>query len=164
MLSDEVLPERCLHATREIRRRVIASGSVVFCAQCLTCGSSKAVKRDALSPADRAKAPPFDEELPERRWQQQKERFAALRQARAEEEAEKNCQWWTQYNRYLQTPEWKALRTKILQRSPVCEGCGVRSAVSAHHVTYERVGREMLFDLRAVCQQCHDRIHSDRSC
>ena len=40
----------------------------------------------------------------------------------------------------------------------MCEGCGVRRAAQVHHLTYEHVGDELLFELVAVCGQCHDRI------
>jgi hypothetical protein len=30
-------------------------------------------------------------------------------------------------------------------------------------VSYEHVGREFLWDLKAVCLPCHERAHSDES-
>jgi phage terminase large subunit GpA-like protein len=41
----------------------------------------------------------------------------------------------------------------------VCEHCGERRAVQAHHLTYERLGDELLTDLLAVCLECHEEIH-----
>jgi 5-methylcytosine-specific restriction endonuclease McrA len=51
----------------------------------------------------------------------------------------------------------------VLQRANGhCEGCGQRKAVQVHHLTYEHVGQEFLWELRAVCSECHDRLHPDR--
>jgi len=70
-----------------------------------------------------------------------------------------NKEWWDWYNQYLLTPQWKNIRDRVLRRASFrCEGCGVAPATSVHHLTYKRVGKEMLFDLVAVCQKCHDEI------
>jgi len=48
----------------------------------------------------------------------------------------------------------------VLERDlRLCQGCRQRPATQVHHQTYRRVGREMLFDLVAVCDECHDAIH-----
>ncbi len=41
----------------------------------------------------------------------------------------------------------------------VCEACGDAPAAQVHHLTYERIGRELLFDLAAVCLECHKKAH-----
>lgn len=33
------------------------------------------------------------------------------------------------------------------------------NGVEVHHLTYERVGYEMLFDLISVCDPCHEQLH-----
>jgi hypothetical protein len=64
------------------------------------------------------------------------------------------------YDEYLESPEWDERRSRVLSRARgVCEGCRKEPATQVHHLTYERVGREMLFDLAAVCRDCHDCIH-----
>ena len=51
-------------------------------------------------------------------------------------------------------------RAAVLRRcGGVCEGCGEAPAVEVHHLTYQRVGRELLFDLVGVCRACHDAAH-----
>lgn len=72
--------------------------------------------------------------------------------------------WWRLYNRYLESPEWKAKRRAVLERdSFVCQGCQNARATQVHHLTYKRKGREMLFDLVAVCDDCHCEIHAEES-
>lgn len=67
-----------------------------------------------------------------------------------------------EYAAYLMTPAWRARRDKVLKRAGgMCEGCGDRPAVQVHHLTYRRIFREMLFDLRAVCRECHEQIHEE---
>lgn len=73
------------------------------------------------------------------------------------------------YYNYLQTPEWKAKRAKVLARANGrCEGCGERRATQVHHMRYpqdcwpgtpEWIAREKLFDLRAICTECHEDVH-----
>jgi len=82
---------------------------------------------------------------------------------RHDREAERE-RWWAWYDAYLASAEWKARRALVLKRAGgVCEGCGKAPATIAHHTTYEHVGNELLFELRAVCRDCHDRIHPDKA-
>ena len=69
-------------------------------------------------------------------------------------------QWWDAYRQYLTTTEWRERRWRVMQRAGyICEGCGTERATQVHHLTYDRVGREMLFDLVAICDDCHHSIH-----
>lgn len=84
------------------------------------------------------------------------------RLANQEERKARDAEWWAKYDAYLETPEWLALRDLVLDRSDgVCEGCGLQRAVQVHHVTYEHVFHEFLWELRAVCLDCHKRIHDE---
>ena len=57
-------------------------------------------------------------------------------------------------------PSWETLRQKVLDRCHRrCEGCGEEAATVVHHLTYERLWAEMLFDLVGVCEDCHKSIH-----
>ncbi len=67
------------------------------------------------------------------------------------------------YEAHLKTPKWKTLRKRVIERANgICEGCGENKATQAHHLTYERVGDEMLFDLVAVCDACHSKVHKEK--
>lgn len=79
------------------------------------------------------------------------------------EHADKTSEWWKQYNEYLASPEWKVRREAVLQRAGfICEGCGVERAIQVHHLTYDHVGYEMLWELKAVCLDCHAYLHPDQ--
>jgi len=65
------------------------------------------------------------------------------------------------YSEYLNSDQWKRKRKLVMERSNgVCEGCGVYKANQVHHLSYRRLGNEMLFDLVALCRSCHMAIHN----
>ena len=73
--------------------------------------------------------------------------------------------WWDWYSAYLRSPEWAAKRQRVLERdSFLCQYQNCRAiATEVHHLTYERVGEELLEDLLSVCGGCHTCIHGRRS-
>lgn len=64
------------------------------------------------------------------------------------------------YQEYLRTDGWERTRSKVLGRAHhVCEGCGERRATQVHHLNYEDPrGEEMLFNLVALCSDCHEKV------
>jgi hypothetical protein len=65
------------------------------------------------------------------------------------------------YYAYLESPEWKAKRDVVLCRDRfLCQACRAAKATEAHHLTYEHLGREPLFDLIAVCRSCNARLRA----
>lgn len=61
-----------------------------------------------------------------------------------------------EYLAHLQSPEWRAVRARILSRARgVCEECETAPATEVHHLTYERLGHELDSDLQALCRPCH---------
>ncbi len=64
------------------------------------------------------------------------------------------------YQEYLRSPEWREKRSRVMRRaSYLCEMCGERRATEVHHLTYDRIFREELDDLKAICRECHKTIH-----
>lgn len=135
------------------------SGTVQYRKQCLECGvivGKSAIPYDALEEAEKEGAIPFNRDLERRYSRSRNARFIELHTAKREAEQDA---WWERYDAYLRSPEWKARRAKVLERDPVCRGCGVRPSTQVHHLTYDRVTREMLFDLVGICADCHEAIH-----
>jgi 5-methylcytosine-specific restriction endonuclease McrA len=90
---------------------------------------------------------------PERLWREYSEQQAAERERQAE-------QWRAGYEAYLLSPEWDDRRALVLKRARgICEGCGEVPATEVHHLTYTHVGNELLWQLVAVCRNCHARVH-----
>jgi 5-methylcytosine-specific restriction endonuclease McrA len=87
----------------------------------------------------------------------------------AEQRAVESDQWWYLYDEYLGSEIWQHKRALVMKRAGgLCEGCGVHRALQVHHTRYpwrcqpgtrEWIAQEKLFDLRAVCRECHDDLH-----
>jgi len=74
-------------------------------------------------------------------------------------------EWWSNYSRYLKSPEWRALRKRLYKdRGGKCEDCGkkLKSHYHAHHRTYARMGCESLDDLTLLCTGCHQKRHPNK--
>ncbi len=64
------------------------------------------------------------------------------------------------YETYLRSPEWQALRLKVLKRDlHICQGCLAQPASEVHHTTYRHVRSEFAFELVSLCRDCHRRLH-----
>jgi hypothetical protein len=82
---------------------------------------------------------------------------------------ERQRQWQSDYREYLSSQIWLGKRARVLQRAnDMCEGCGCRRAWQVHHLRYPRscrpgsddwIRQEKLFDLRAICRECHEDVH-----
>jgi hypothetical protein len=85
------------------------------------------------------------------------EKHAAAWQAKREAERR---EWFKAHDEYLSTPEWWGKREAVIERaSGLCEGCRAAQAVQVHHLSYEHWRDESLWELVAVCLDCHERAH-----
>lgn len=65
---------------------------------------------------------------------------------------------YTTYNEYLKSDHWLVFSKGVRRR--ICYCCGKRNLdLQVHHTTYERLGKEMPFDVETVCGGCHVAIH-----
>lgn len=138
----------------DLRKRVLGNGGVQFVQQCMTCGRAGSQPMSRASLGSRAdKLHLFDEALI-KQWE---ERGTAKRTA--EKKAEKDA-WLKEHGAYLRTGQWRSLRDAVMARSrSLCEGCGLARATQVHHLTYEHWRQEFLWELVAVCDDCHNRVH-----
>lgn len=72
------------------------------------------------------------------------------------------------YKEYIASTQWKKKRKQVLERARYrCEKCKIPTdRLEVHHLTYDRLGREDLHDLLAVCQDCHkveDKLRANRT-
>ncbi len=67
------------------------------------------------------------------------------------------------YPAYLKTSHWGARRrAAVLAAQWTCQECNARGwdvELHVHHLTYDRLGREKMADLRVLCAGCHGREH-----
>jgi 5-methylcytosine-specific restriction endonuclease McrA len=86
-------------------------------------------------------------------WSRRREEHKALDTARIAEQR-------IAYEAYLQSDSWRARREIVFERcGGLCEGCRRQRATQVHHLTYANVGNEFLWELVAVCRECHERVH-----
>jgi 5-methylcytosine-specific restriction endonuclease McrA len=78
-----------------------------------------------------------------------------------------------QYEKYLETAHWQGFRKLVLTEQlkrigrNECERCPPQPnsegegdvELHVHHLTYERLGRELIEDVQIICRECHDREH-----
>ena len=75
---------------------------------------------------------------------------------------------WRDYRRkYMRSQRWQDIRTKALERSGrTCEQCGRRQddgyKLDVHHITYIRLGGELMEDVQVLCYLCHGQLHYRR--
>jgi len=118
----------CNHEKTIIRRRVFTDGSSHFAEQCLNCGSK--VGNWLKSPAEGAEE--WDTVLAEH-WDRQEQVEREIRRCQRSEDRRR------EYREYLQSPGWKSLRDRVLERDRICRGCLTEEATIVHHLTYEHV-------------------------
>jgi 5-methylcytosine-specific restriction endonuclease McrA len=147
----------CDHASTSAVIRTLANGAQRLEAQCDRCGRSTAISKNDPRGAD---AIPYRQEVVDA-WSESCRRFYASRdeQARAEKE-EADREWRRRYHAHLASDAWRALRRKVIEREGnLCQGCRESPGHEVHHVTYKRLGHELLTDLVLFCRACHARHH-----
>jgi hypothetical protein len=65
------------------------------------------------------------------------------------------------YESYLLTKHWMQLRKTIYnKRNHKCDRCKKEIVhFQLHHITYKRIGKERMSDIRLLCFDCHELIH-----
>lgn len=154
----------CESCSFEPRRKFDRTDRPYWVEQCTQCGSQgKTLKKDSL-PCRVLESPvPFDETLREERDQARQKEFTDARDAVWEqdrrEREEAHAQYTQRYHEYLRTPQWRAKARMVIRRDGgICRGCLEAPATEVHHLTYEHIYREPLFDLVALCRPCHEAI------
>jgi hypothetical protein len=157
----------CDHANTVIRAKQTAGGLVAR-SQCKDCGHHGKGGGQAISKAELwrrgvrsiADLPPYDEAAFERAC-------IRARDARDEEYFGRKLELLIERDPgiaandpHYSSEKWARLRALVIERAGgLCEGCGVAPATQAHHLHYRTFGNEFLWDLRAVCRACHERVH-----
>lgn len=73
---------------------------------------------------------------------------------------------YSDYQSYIRSREWETRAIEAKRRAGWrCQECGKRFEVGerhklhAHHLTYDRLYRELRQDVKVLCQDCHKRAH-----
>lgn len=155
----------CKHLHTEMRLRTIAGGASTVQIQCTTCGkpTSGALKKTSLTSQALSALPLFDDELLTRGRSADTEKWTQRRAEIALEQQGKSAEWWARYNEYLRSPRWREKRKLVLERDNyLCQGCRKAQATCVHHLTYDHVLDELLWELESACDDCHQRAHPNK--
>ena len=61
---------------------------------------------------------------------------------------------------YLQSEEWKRLRSIVMDTKPVCQLCRQEQAFDVHHCNYRHLVDVLVSDLIPLCRRCHNLVHA----
>lgn len=153
--------KNCSYEFNQMRRKTASNGALMIAYQCLQCGhaTSPWLKRSAVD--DINSLARWDEALSDAYYEKRRDKNISALSGAAYAETLANGEWWNSYNAYLRTPAWRSKRAQVMQRSGGwCEGCRQQAATQVHHLTYKHVKNEFLWELVAICDECHDRAHS----
>lgn len=148
------------HSTTEWRKHLTSNGAIQIRRQCLICGyilgnPRKKEYGDDLLPSTDPDA--YSQYIENREAELEK-----ITQKHALLQYQRETSWFRNYNAYLESDAWKAKRILVFKRAGgICEGCGEAPATQVHHQTYAHVGNEFLFELVALCDECHNRLHAE---
>jgi len=141
--------EECLHPVKVVRFKIDARGRYMYLYQCTTCHQRVGdwLKREVA--LNGRSATPFDSDA------EQESRKRIYEERREERRVE----WRSRYENHLRSDKWRELRRLVWQRAKgLCERCSEPGA-HVHHLTYERMGDELLSDLQLLCRRCHEEEH-----
>lgn len=72
-----------------------------------------------------------------------------------------DSEWTRRYHAHLRSQKWQDIRDKVIERENcLCQGCREAPIEHLHHLTYARMGDELLSDLLGFCIDCHLKCHS----
>jgi hypothetical protein len=153
----ELTSKNCDHSASALRERILNDGGVAWYKQCLNCGraASQAIKRhpnQEIEKWDVNLVKVFDDKIDKQK--------KALEKTFISRTAEIETGSSRSYEVYLQSEVWREKRLLVLQRDNfICQGCLKVPATEVHHLNYEDVPNELLFDLVSLCSSCHKRTH-----
>ena len=154
----------CRHPDTEMREQIISDGRIQCKRQCTVCGApigSAVKKQDGLPPWHEGAWNSYQDDRATAQKAIQRE-YIRLHEQEAAEFAVKSGDWQAQYEAYRRTPLWQAKRARVLKRANgMCEGCLEANAVVVHHLIYASMGNELMFQLVALCRDCHAKAHPE---
>jgi len=151
----------CEHPDTQVRLRLFRGGVKQIRRQCLRCGSSdgNAIKRDAI----KVDPPPFDESLALKFDAAKRADYDAILRKHLALQQRREASHQKEYDAYRYSPKWMEKRRKVFERANgICEGCREQTATEVHHLTYEHIYNEFLFELVALCRSCHNQVHASK--
>ena len=143
----------CGETTTELRRFTCSNRTYQVRYQCLACGGSVGNPIPHYQVDDLMRLPAWDvNRAVTLRIDREIERIDA--------KAAEQAAWRERYDRHIGSTKWRQIADRVLLRADyLCEGCLSARATQVHHLTYDHMGDEFMFELLALCKPCHERIH-----
>ncbi len=133
--------------------------------QCLDCWQSigDSIKHASIPADQKANIKDFDTQARDDYWNKKAQERKKAAQIDMDSVKERLDARRALYVQHLQSDAWSELRLKVIQReNNLCQGCRSAPIQNVHHMTYDRLGAELLTDLVGVCRSCHERYHPDK--
>lgn len=146
----------CNNHNMEFAKMQTESGVLILKKQCFECGevSSNQFKKSSVNNFDLL--PFINDDIRSIRNEFNSE-------VRKELNAIQNESAWKEYSDYLNSDKWKRKREAVLKRdNNLCQACLSSQATEVHHLHYENIYDEPLFDLVSLCKRCHDKIEDKK--
>jgi hypothetical protein len=146
----------CLEHKLEYVKKLSITGNYLLRQQCKVCGEAKSTGLKNRLVDNVNSLPDFIEDLYEVVFNFKKEAVNSFR-------VEPDMEMLNEYNNYLNSDKWKLKRKKVLERdNHLCQACLTNKANEVHHLTYQNIYDEPLFELISVCKRCHEKIESKK--
>lgn len=150
----------CKHPKTELRWWLDASKRRALRHQCRLCGAPVGPARPQAEALP--STPNFDTEKHVRYEQARQDAYNAIFRKHVAIQEQEETDFRREHAKYLLSDTWKAKRAKVLERAKgICEGCLERPATQVHHITYDHWQDELLFELVAICRDCHVKAHAN---
>ena len=146
----------CLDHNPEFVKKLSSNGNYLLRKQCFNCGDviSNGMKHSLVKNVNNL--PDINDDRKDIIWDFRKYVQNQLKRWLDEE-------IYSRYTEYLNSDIWKLKRTKVLERdNNICQACLTNKANEVHHLTYENLYDEPLFQLISVCSRCHEKIESKK--
>jgi 5-methylcytosine-specific restriction endonuclease McrA len=162
----DAVGECCKNRDAEYVRMITAGGTTQVKMQCRNCGKVSGQAIGGFTAAQKSAMPLLDQERRDKNEEMRSivthNYYNKLRELREQKFIKQKQEWFAEYNKYLESPQWKRKREEVLKRDKyLCQACLDAYATQVHHKSYEFVdlqGNEPAFDLVAICVPCHNRI------
>lgn len=158
-------PEHCTcQLSLEIQTFHDRNGRETYALCCLVCGNRRGPSIKA-SEANKNGKPPFaNMKIKEEYAAQRKQKLLDWQLYNRNSYEEESVGKKQRYKDYLQTSVWARKRSQVMKRENyLCEGCCDSRATVVHHMTYDHIGQELLYELRALCANCHEKAHGPKT-
>jgi len=154
----------CPHTHGVWRYRLHSNGTKHYGRQCLQCGQLILVKKSLIT-VPLEDIPEIDKEIQVKHKKLQDGLYkhkSNVDNLIYQIEAKINRE--TNLAEYYSSESWatkRKYRLRLNQKlfNGLCEICFSAPATHVHHFTYDRLHREYIFDLGAICESCHKEQH-----